>query len=95
MVQINWKRNNKYGLDYSTMEGICHDYRFDIRYDYDGDENIEPNCILYLRVYFKGKPMTSYPGLSIESLVIRAQKHLENDIMDFYKKYGPRAAVQI
>lgn len=52
--KIIWTEQNKFfGLDHSTKKGISGNFKFDIRYDSDGDYKVKPKCGLTMCVYFK------------------------------------------
>ena len=78
MKSIVWaEQSSFYGLDHSSKKGKFHDYKFDIRYDYEGDPRIKPeNCGLYLTIY-KGKGrIASKFGSTIEQLVKFSEYYL-------------------
>lgn len=78
--KIDWIEQNKlFGLDYSSKKGTYKDFTFDIRYDYDGDSNIKPNCGCVLVIYFKNAKISHRFG-NIESLSQFAQDYLEETI---------------
>jgi len=85
MNSIEWKsQDQKFGLDYSTQTGKWEDYRFDIRYDYDGDPLIKPeNCMLNLTL-FKGSAILhrAYAN-NIDRLVLEVNLYMQDEQRKF------------
>lgn len=81
MKSIDWKEQDKlFGLDYPTMIGKFYDYTFDIRYDYDGDPNIEPeNCGFSLVISKNGVKLESKLGSSIVQLIRYCKNYLQKE----------------
>ncbi len=74
---INWtEQNTLFGLDYSTKVGKYKDFKFDIRYDYDGDPKHNPNCGLFMIVYFQGVRLREYWAGTISHLTESAEECL-------------------
>ena len=87
MKPIIWtEQSNFFGLDYSSKKGIFYDYEFDIRYDYDGEPNEEPeDCGFYLTVYKNKGKVTSKFGFTIEALVKFSETYLLREQEKFLK----------
>jgi hypothetical protein len=85
MKPIIWTEQNKlFGLDYPTMKGKFHDYVFDIRFDYDGDPNLEPeNCGYLLTISKNGIKLESKLGSSIVQLLRYCKNYLQEEKAKF------------
>lgn len=79
---IEWVESSSgyYGLNYSAKKGTYKNYTFDIRYDYDGNPKIKPECDCSLVIYFKNAKMDSKYG-SIKKLTEDSEKYLLNEIL--------------
>jgi hypothetical protein len=85
MGLISWtEQDKKFGLDYSTKLGTYKDFEFDIRYDYDGDENVRPSGGLCLVIYFKKKRIEGCFG-GIRSLTKYSEDFLVKFLDDYQK----------
>ncbi len=74
---ISWtEQNTLFGLDYSTKVGKYKDFKFDIRYDYDGDPKNNPNCGIFMLVYFNGVRLREYWSGRISDLTESAEEYL-------------------
>lgn len=84
---IEWReQNSKFGLDYSTKTGKWEDYRFDIRYDYDGNPDVKPKkCILGLTIMKKDKIIDREKSYLIEDLVSYSEVYLLDEQRKFLK----------
>lgn len=75
MSAIEWKGQDElFGLNYSTKTGKWEDYKFDIRYDCDGDyeeSKIRPseNCGLILTIYKNTKSIHTKFARSVNELM--------------------------
>lgn len=82
---IIWKEGSReyFGLDYSYLIGNYGDFKFDIRYDSDGeDHSVEPkNCGFVLNVFVCGSMVgKSYFSKSLDSLKEKSKELLKNFI---------------
>lgn len=86
-TEIEWReQNTKFGLDYSTKTGKWEDYRFDIRYDYDGNPDEKPKkCILSLTIMKKGKIIERKQSYLIEDLVGFSEIYMLDEQRKFLK----------
>ena len=78
MNSIEWKeQHTNFGLDYSTKTGKWEDWRFDIRYDYDGNPKEKPEkCVLWLTIYKSFSKVYSLMGYDIDELVMQAEVYM-------------------
>ncbi len=88
-MKLQWKEQNEYyGLNHSTALSVFGDYKFDIRYDYDGDNKVNPKCGLWLGVYFKGQHhIYTQMGKSVDNLKNAAQYWLDYELSEYKKKH--------
>lgn len=86
-TEIEWReQNTKFGLDYSTKTGKWEDYRFDIRYDYDGNPDEKPKkCILSLTIMKKDKIIEREQSYLIEDLVGFSEIYMLEEQRKFLK----------
>lgn len=86
-TEIEWReQNSKFGLDYSTKTGKWEDYKFDIRYDYDGNPDEKPSkCILNLTIMKKGEIIERERSYSIEDLVSFSNIYMLDEQRKFLK----------
>ncbi len=94
-IKINWEReqSNLFGLNYVSKFGSFANYKFDIRYDYDGEPNKKPNCGVWLNIYathpVQGKrwprqvPLEDFSCFNIDSAVSIAEKWLKREADKF------------
>lgn len=86
-TKIEWReQNTKFGLDYSTKTGKWEDYKFDIRYDYDGNPDEKPSkCILNLTIMKKGEIIERERSYNIEDLVSFSKIYMLDEQRKFLK----------
>jgi hypothetical protein len=87
MNSIEWKsQDQKFGLDYSTKTGKWEDYRFDIRYDYDGDPLIKPeNCILNLTIFKGSAILHRASSYKVDLLIFESNLYMQDEQRKFLK----------
>ena len=87
MNSIEWRQQNvHFGLNYSTKTGKWEDWKFDIRYDYDGDPFKEPSgCILNLTIYKNNNPVHKAQSYKIENLVFECELYMRDEQRKFLK----------
>ncbi len=81
MKPIDWTEQDKlFGLDYPTMTGTFHDYKFYIYFDYDGDPNIEPeNCGYNLVIVKNNVKVDSKLSSTIVQLIRYCKNYLKKE----------------
>lgn len=84
-MELNWKDQELYGLDYSTSYAKYKDLEFDIRYDCDTkDANVKPNkCGVWLTISIMNAKVTSYPLSS----VMKAKQSAQSFLTGFLEEY--------
>jgi len=86
MKRITWTEQNiRFGLNHCTKFGAHKDFTFDIRYDYDGDPKVKPDCGCALDIYFYGERIYSITGQSIDLLVDFSEGYLERTLNKLIK----------
>ena len=84
---IYWtEQRTHFGLNHPTRTGTYEDFKFDIRYDYDGDPLVKPDensCKASLIIYFMGAKIYRSGG-SVDECTI----HAKNFLREFAKKYS-------
>ena len=96
MKHIAWTEQARklFGLNHSTVQGKFYDYTFDIRYDYDGDANIEPeNCGLCLIIFKNRIKLETKLADSIPTLMRYCENYLQKEKEMFDKAFGSENSV--
>lgn len=86
-TEIEWReQNSKFGLDYSTKTGKWEDYKFDIRYDYDGNPDEKPKkCLLGLTIMKNNEIIEREKSYNIEDLVSYSEIYMLDEQRKFLK----------